>query len=175
MTEAFDQAVQKARKMELDGIDFYLNLAQKCVSDAGRQLFTSFADDEKRHLRIIKDIVKGMGVDFHKLPMPRDTIRTLFSEAAGKSDEYAQSTQDEKDAIGVAMGMETKSFELYTGAAQDADEDSIRALFERLASEENQHYEMLENTLEYLNSNKGWFLWKEGGLLTGDQSSIGTE
>jgi len=159
--------------MELDGIDFYLELAEKCASETGRQLFASFAEDEKRHLRIIKDIVKGMGVDFHSFPMPRDTIRTLFSEAADKSQEYIESTRDERDAIAVAMDMETRSFELYTGAARDAEEDSIRALFERLASEENQHYEMLENTLEYLNSNEAWFLWKDGGLLTGDQSSIG--
>ncbi len=104
--------------------------------------------------------------------MPRETIRTIFADAAGKSDDYAKATQDERDAIQVAMGMETKSFQLYTDSAAEADDASTKELFERLAAQENQHYEMLENTLEYLNSNEEWFLWKEGGLLTGDMSSL---
>ena len=113
-----------------------------------------------------------MGVDAQKLPMPRDTIRTIFTDAAAKADDYADATQDEKGAIEVAMGMETKSYELYSAAAKSATDKPMRQLFERLAAQENQHYEMLENTLEYLNTNQAWFLWKEGGLLTGDESSL---
>jgi rubrerythrin len=172
MADSIQDAVQKARKMEMDGIDFYSKLAEKCASEAGKTLFTSFTDDEKRHLRVIKEIAKGLGVDTHKLSMPRDTIRTIFADAAGKVDDYAEATQDEKDAIGVAMGMETKSYQLYSEAAKSAKDRPMRELFERLAEQENQHYEMLENTLEYLNSNDAWFLWKEGGLLTGDMSSL---
>ena len=172
MAQSIEEAVQQARKMETDGINFYSKLAEKCSSDAGKAMFQSFTEDEKRHLRVIKEIAKGLGVDAQKLPMPRDTIRTIFTAAAGKMDDYADATADEKDAIGVAMGMETKSFELYSGAAKSAKDKPIRQLFERLATQENQHYEMLDNTLEYLNTNQAWFLWKEGGLLTGDQSSL---
>ena len=172
MAQSFKDAVQQARKMEMDGIGFYGKLAEKCASEAGQKMFHSFAEDEKRHLRIINEIARGMGADAGGLPMPRDTIRTIFADAAGKVDDYAQTTQDEKDAIQVAMGMETKSYELYKGAAESAEDDSMRDLFERLAAQENQHYEMLENTLEYLNSNEAWFLWKEGGLLSGDMSSL---
>jgi rubrerythrin len=172
MAKNFKDALQTARKMEMDGIDFYTKLAEKCASEAGKELFTSFAGDEKRHLRVIKEIAEGMGVSTRDLPMPRDSIRTIFSDAAAKTDDYAEATQDEKGAIQIAMGMETKSYELYKGAAQSAPDDSMRELFERLAVQENQHYEMLENTLEYLSSNEAWFLWKEGGLLTGDMSSL---
>ena len=172
MALSFEDAVQQARKMEIDGIDFYSKLAEKCASQAGKKMFESFTEDEKRHLRVIKEIASGMGVDVRKLPMPRDTIRTIFADAAAKADDYAEATDDEKDAIEVAMGMETKSYQLYSGAAKDSKDRPMRELFERLATQENQHYEMLENTLEYLDTNEAWFLWKEGGLLTGDMSSI---
>jgi len=172
MADSIQDAIQTARKMEMDGIDFYGKLAEKCASEAGQTMFHSFVEDEKRHLRIINEIARGMGAVAGDLPMPRDSIRTIFSDAAGKADDYAEATQDEKDAIQVAMGMETKSFELYKGAAEAAEEGSMRELFERLATQENQHYEMLENTLEYLGSNEAWFLWKEGGLLTGDMTSL---
>jgi rubrerythrin len=172
MADSFKDALQQARKMEMDGIEFYNKLAGKCGSEAGRTMFRSFAADETRHLRVIKEIAEGMGVDIQKLPMPRETIRTIFAEVAGKVDDYASATEDEKEAIQIAMGMETKSYELYAGSAKTAKDDDMRDLFERLAIQENQHYEMLENTLEYLSSNDQWFLWKEGGLLTGDQSSL---
>ncbi len=173
MAESLQDALQQARKMEMDGIDFYNKLAEQCASEAGKAMFTSFSDDEKRHLRIIKEVAEGMGVNAADLPMPRDTIRTIFADAAAKVDDYANATQDEKDAIQVAMGMETKSFQLYTESAAQADDASVKELFERLAAQEDQHYEMLQNTLEYLNNNEAWFLWKEGGLLTGDVSSLG--
>ena len=172
MKPEFKKAVQQARKLETDGIDFYTKLAEKCASPAGKQMFASFASDEKRHLKIIKQILEGMGVAMKDVPMPRDTIRTLFTEAMGKMGEYADATKEEREAIQIALGMETQSYNLYAGSAKDAGDEQTRKLFERLAREENQHYEMLENTLEYLNSNEKWFLWKEWALISGDQSSL---
>ncbi len=175
MASDFEEAVQKARKLELDGIEFYEKLAQNCPSPAGRQMFSSFASDEKRHLRVVKQLAEGLGADMSEYPMPRESIRTLFTEAAGELGDYAEATDDEKDAVEVALGMETESYKLYTNSADNAEDDKARELFERLAREENQHYEMLENTLEYLNANQEWFLWKEGALVVGDRTSLGMD
>ena len=82
-------------------------------------------------------------------------------------------TADEQEAVRIAMDMETKSYKFYMEAAETAADDRSRQLFQRLAREENQHYEMLENTFEYLTGNKQWFLWNEWALIVGDQSSIG--
>lgn len=175
MGEELKEAVDKARKLELDGIGFYTEAAEKCGVVSGKRMFQSFADDEKRHLQIIDDVVAGLGVDLDEFAMPRDEIRTLFSSATETMEDEMGATADEKDVVRVAMDMETKSYQLYKGAAADATDDVARKLFERLAREENQHYEMLENTLEYLSSNEQWFLWSEWALIVGDQSSLGVE
>ncbi len=166
-------ALERAQKLEIDGAEFYLDLAAGCASEAAAQMFRSFAADEQRHLRIVRDMAEGIGVDVGSMPTPREEMRTIFSEAAGRADAAAQASADEKEAVGVAMGMEKASFDLYTESAQEAEDDETRSLLERLALEENQHYEMLENTLEYLDASDQWFLWTEGALLTGDQSSLG--
>ncbi len=173
MNEELQEAIEKARKLEIDGTAYYTKLAQMCSVPSGKRMFESFADDERRHLRIIEDVTKGLGIDESCFAMPRETMRTLFSEAAERLDETPVVGTDEKEAVQAAMEMETKSFRLYEDAAGRAEDDDTQALFERLASEENQHYEMLENTLEYLNSNGQWFLWQEGALIVGDQSSLG--
>jgi rubrerythrin len=173
MTDELLGALERAQKLEIDGAEYYLNLAARCRSQAAAEMFRSFAADEHRHLRIVRDMAEQMSVDVAGMPTPREEIRTIFGEAAERADDVAQASADEKEAVAVAMGMEKASFDLYTESAREAEDDETRRLLERLALEENQHYEMLENTLEYLNANDQWFLWTEGGLLTGDQSSLG--
>jgi len=175
MGEELGEAIRRARKLELDGIEFYTDAAQKCGSPPGRRMFESFAADERRHLKTVEDVAEGLDVDIDDLPMPRDEIRTLFSEATETLEDAIRTSAQERDAIRIAMDMETKSFELYKEAAAAATEETPRNLFERLAREENQHYEMLENTLEYLSSNEEWFMWDEWALIVGDQSSLGQE
>ena len=45
MAQSIEEAVQQARKMETDGINFYTKLAQKCSSEAGQAMFQSFTED----------------------------------------------------------------------------------------------------------------------------------
>jgi rubrerythrin len=175
MDEELKGVLDSARKMEMDGADFYTELAQKCGVLSGKRMFESFAADEQRHLKIITDVAEGLGVSMEGQPMPRDEVRTIFTEAKENLGDYLEADPDEKEAIRIAMGMETESFNLYTAAAEGAGDGLVRQILERLAREENQHYEMLENTLEYLNSNQEWFLWNEWALIVGDQSSLTAE
>jgi rubrerythrin len=173
MDQEFRDALERARKLEIDGAEFYEKLAGKCSMEAGRQLFTSFAADERRHLKVVSDVAKGLGADIDDMPMPRDGIRTLFTELGPQIEGATPAAAEEKDAIEIALGMEKKSYDLYDQASRDADDEATGKLMARLAQEENQHYEMLENTLEYLNGTEEWFLWREQGMIEGDQSSIG--
>ena len=173
MAESLQEAIQLARKMEMDGIEFYGKAAEEAGNPQAQKFFESLQNDERRHLRIVEDIGKGMGVDTTNMPKPADTIRTVFSEAEQTIAADQQATAEEKEAVEIALGMEEDSYNLYEEAAQKAEDEDQKALFERLAEEENQHYVMLENTQEYLADNQKWYLWKESGLLTGDMSSLG--
>jgi len=169
-----DAAIEKARKLEMDGAEYYTKVAEKCAVESGRRMFESFANDERRHLKIIEDVAKGIGVDISSMPMPRDEIQTIFAHADEKVGEKVVVSADERGAVRVAMGMETESYNLYIQCAEVAEDDVTRDLYRRLSREENQHYEMLENTLEYLETNDAWFLDKEWALIVGDQSSLGS-
>ena len=175
MDQEFRDALEKARKLEIDGAEFYEKLAEKCSLPGGSQLFTSFSADERRHLKVVSDIAKGLGANMDDMPMPRDSIRTLFTDLAEKMEDATPAAAEEKEAVEIALGMEKKSYDLYDQASRDAEDEPTQKLMARLAQEENQHYEMLENTLEYLNGTEEWFLWGERGMIEGDQSSIGME
>jgi len=173
MAKSLRDVFQLARKMEMDGVKFYHDAAKKAANPQAKRLFESFALDEERHLRIVADLAKGKGVDVESMPMPAESIKTVFTEADAEAAAAQQATADETKAIRMAMEMERESYRLYDDAARRGDSEDIKVIFKRLAQEENQHYAMLENTQEYLTDNKKWFLWNEWALLTGDMSSMG--
>lgn len=173
MNESLEEAIQTARKMEMDGIEFYGKAAENAGNPDAERFFQSLQSDEERHLDIVEKIGRGMGVDIDNMPTPEQGIRTVFSEVDPSVAADQEATAEEKEAVEIALGMEKDSYDLYDEAAENAEDEDQRALFERLAKEENQHYVMLENTLEYLQENSNWTLWKESGLLTGDMSSLG--
>ncbi len=173
MNGKIEEVLQKARKMELDGIEFYSKASGNASNEMAKRFFASLVEDEKRHFDIIEKVGKGMGVDVESLPYPADSIKTVFSEFDDKSISEIAATAEEKDAVATALEMEKKSYDLYAEAAANAADDQQAQLFSRLEQEENQHYEMLQNTSDYLNDNEKWFLNVEGALLTGDMSSLG--
>lgn len=173
MNKELAVALEIAEKQEADGIAWYSKIVEKCDSEAGKQMFRSFVEDEERHLRWVKSMAEGLGIDLSDAPLPRESIKTVFTAAKGEEEEVAKATDSQKDAISVALDMEKESYANYKQAAGKAEDPKVKEVFERLALEENQHYEMLTNTLEYLNNNDQWFLWTEQDLLTGDMSSLG--
>lgn len=173
MSDGIEEIMQLARKMEIDGKDLYSKASENATSKKARSFFASLAEDETRHLSIVEKMGKGLGVDVDDMPSPAERIQTVFSKiSSGDMDELA-TTSEEQEVIDIALKMEKKSYNLYERAADAADNDQKRKLLERLKQEENQHYEMLQSTAEYLNENHKWFLDEEDGLLTGDVSSLG--
>ncbi len=172
MNQELRDAVELARKLEQDGLSFYTEAAGKCPSASGRHMFESFAADEKRHLEWVERMAEGLGVDLTQAAMPREAIRSVFDKVKGQLAETAGATQDEKDAVAFALKMEDAGYQNYIAAAALAESPAVKEVFERLAAEEGEHYQMLENTLEYMNATGEWFLHFEGGLLSGDMSSL---
>lgn len=159
--------------MEIDGKELYAEASENATSVKTRYFFHSLAKDEERHLSIIEKVVEGLGVDVDEMPLPSDRMQTVFSQISTEDIAELAATSEEKDAIDMALEMEKKSYDLYERAAEEAESDQEEKLLERLKLQENQHYEMLQNTAEYLNDNHKWFLDQENGLLTGDMSSLG--
>jgi rubrerythrin len=52
-------------------------------------------------------------------------------------------------------------------AAQGATDEDEKALFERLAFEESEHYKILQDLRDYLEQTGWWLLWGEGAFMDG--------
>ena len=159
-------ALEISKKMETDAIKFYTEAAEKTRYPAGKKMFLTITEDEKRHLELISQLIKGMNITVDDVsPMKR--VKTVFEALKGEMMQKVAASQDEMDAFKIAMEMEKEGQKFYEKSLADAKTDKEKALFKRLIEEEKQHYAIFSNTYNHLSDTGNWFLWEERGIVEG--------
>ncbi len=157
------QALRQAIRLEQDGYKFYTEAAERTTDPRGREMFLSLADDEKLHLRIVRDqyeaLSTGQGwVSFSEALelKPVDVDKPLFPperEALGKA---IGPEASDTDALLFALEIENESYELYRKAATETADPVGKAMYQRLASQERTHFDILMLNYEHLVSTGSW-------------------
>lgn len=164
--------VKNAIQMEIDGIAFYEKAAKNTQNPLGKKMFLSFVEDERKHLKTLESIFKGVSIDsLHEAfsgTSPKARIKTVFSEAKAELDKDSQKAgSSDIEALETAMKMEKEGYDYYIEVAKKAESAEIKKLFNMLANEENEHYTILSNSHTYLTDNGNWFIWEEAGIIDG--------
>jgi len=159
-------AIEIARKMETDAIKFYTEAAQKTKYPAGKQMFQTIIADEKRHLEIVNQLLKGLDVHVEDVH-PVENIKTVFEEMKDKMMEKVKATTDELEAFKIAMEMEKEGLEFYKKLSSESETEKEKTLYEKLVREEQQHYDIFANTYNFLNDTGNWFMWEEHSIVEG--------
>jgi rubrerythrin len=155
--------------MEKDGIEFYQKLAGKIEEPSGKKMVLSFADDERRHLKILNSIFSAItSIDAEKYieenPLG-EKVKTIFQDAEKNIDVKAYAS--ELSALKIAMDMEEKSYKFYEEAMSAETDPNLKKLWARLVEEEKRHYDIFFNTYDFLANPEDWILREERGLLDG--------
>lgn len=159
-------AVEIARKMETDAIKFYSEAANKTGYPAGKKMFETVAEDEKRHLEIINKLLQGL--DIHMADVhPINNVKTVFETMKDKMMEKVQATVDELEAFKIAIQMENEGIEFYRKLMTEAKTEKEKILFQKLIREEEQHFAIFENTYNFLMDTGNWFMWDEHSIVEG--------
>jgi rubrerythrin len=159
-------ALEMARKMETDAIQFYTEAAGKTQYPAGKQMFLSITEDEKRHLEMISQLIKGLQITAQDVS-PLKRVRTVFESLKGEMMKRAAASKDELEAFKIAMDMEAEGRKFYQQSLAEAKTEKEKALFRRLIAEEEEHYAIFANTYSHLSDTGNWFLWEERGVIEG--------
>ncbi|MCL4491117.1 MAG: ferritin family protein [Nitrospirae bacterium] len=158
--------VEIAVKMETDAVTFYKEASDKTRNAVGKKMFLSIAEDEKRHLEMLSELLKGLDLTMRETN-PLKNMATIFEEMKAVMMQRAEVTADELEAFKIAMEMEKEGKEFYEKAAQSAPTEKERKLFEKLVIEEEQHYAVFSNTYNFMKDTGNWFMWEEHGIVDG--------
>jgi rubrerythrin len=165
MEEHMD-AIEIAMKMETDAITFYRDAAEVTSHPAGKKMFLSIMEDEKRHIEMLKNLLNDMELTADKID-PMEKIKSVFEELKEEMIGGIKATEDELEALESAMKMEKEGFEFYKKIATESPDPKSKALFERLVVEEEKHYDAFSNTHAFLSDTGNWYMWDEHGIVDG--------
>jgi len=127
-------ALEVAKKMELDSIAFYTVAATKTRSPVGKKMFETVIEDEKRHLEMVIQMINRMHFTVRDVsPMKR--VKTVFESLKDHMMKKVEASEDEMEAFKVAMQMEKEGEAFYQESLADAKTDKEKTLFQRLIEE----------------------------------------
>lgn len=160
------KSVEIALKMETDAVKFYKEASEKISHPVGKKMFLTIAEDEKNHIKMIEEILKGLELTIREAN-PIKTLKTIFDEMKDKMMERLKAQSDELEAFRIAMEMEKEGIEFYKQVIQEVNTEKEKRLFERLIYEEKQHHKIFAETYNFLSDTGNWFMWKEFSIVEG--------
>jgi rubrerythrin len=159
-------AIEIALKMETDAISFYQEAAELTSHPAGKRMFLSIMEDEKRHIDMLNNLVNDMELTADKID-PMEKIKSVFEELKDEMMGGIEASENELQALETAMKMEKEGFEFYKKVAAESPDPKSKKLFERLVLEEEKHYAAFSNTYAFLSDTGNWFMWEEHSIVDG--------
>jgi len=159
MKNPLDLAIQT----EKDGIDFYTKASENSEDELGKKMFLSVIEDEKRHLEILEKISCEEYVCISDLEnySPKVNLKTIFSEMPDELKKTSVNTSSDLEALEVAMEMERRGYDQYMKAADEENDEEHKKIYHKLAQEEKEHFELLQEVRSYLEDTGNWFMWYE--------------
>lgn len=129
LEEILDYAID----MEQAAVDLYSKIAEKASTEHNRQLFLSFAQEERGH-KIKLENVKVGKIEIGSTDKVMDLKISDYANDVELTDNSSY-----QDILMFAMKQEKQAFRLYTDLAQRTDSAEVKELFLALAHEEANH------------------------------------
>ena len=149
-----------AMEMEDNGYEYYSSLARDAKIPGLKTIFTSLAEDEKKHseiFRALKDGRKGQSMPESE---SLDTAKNVF-QLLPRVEEGLKDVAETLSAYQYAMKLEADSFRFYEEAAENESDSGVKALLLKIAGEEHKHFNILENVYSFVNAPNQYLEWGE--------------
>ncbi len=146
-------ALTRALRFEKQGRKFFSASAAKSTDTFARQLFELLAVLEDRHCQDIIAISRKLEMD-GKFPAvstaPSEARMRMFKRETAKLRKEKAITGDAAAAMRKALGFEAEGREMYRRMAEKASHTMERKFFRLLSAEEEGHFEVVYEYLDYL-------------------------
>src|SRR5512146_384204 len=145
-------ALARALRLEATGRKYYAAAAAKCADPFAKAVFAFLVTMEEGHIRDIRAIAKALE-ETGKFPAvstaPHDSRMRMFEREAVRIRKEKVISGDAAAAMRKALGMEAEGREMYLRASRDASHPQERKFFKLLAAEEDAHFRIIYEYLDY--------------------------
>lgn len=169
-------ALKGAMDMEKRGYDVYMDAAKKTKNILGRFTLEMIGKKELDHIAAIEAFIKTTtsksndlqsAIDEIKPKEKADYYRPIMDKLSKELNTTVGPDAGLKASYDVAMGLEKRSYDLYKKLEGGTVNPQAKKFFQFLTKEENAHYEILQDTLRYLDNPADWFKEQERWIVEG--------
>lgn len=143
-----------AMQMEKDGENYYRELAQKAPNTGLMNILTMLADAEVVHYNTFKKMNENLNVELPETTILRD-VKNVFAMMKG-SGELSNISLSQIELYKKAQDIEKKSEDFYLNKAKEVEDVSQKRILLKIAGEENNHYLILENIINFISRPEQW-------------------
>ena len=147
------KALNKAIEFEKEGIKFYSNALKIIQHDLCRKLIQTLLEEEKKHIdelnKIYNELDKKDAWPEVDTLVVDDQLKNIYKNACFASGKTLKPSSDEREFLDLCMALEIKGQKQYKKLADEAEDEKEKKFYERLFSEEEKHYEFLEQHYNY--------------------------
>jgi rubrerythrin len=148
-------AITRALRFEKTGMRYFALSAEKAADPFARQVFLLLADMERKHYDDIQAISRKLEED-GKFPGVSKTSSEgrmrLFKREYSRIKKEKTISGDAAVAMRKALGFEAEGREMYTRMSGNATNRQEKTFFRILASEEQKHFDIIYEYLDYLDN-----------------------
>jgi rubrerythrin len=145
--------LRTAIKGEEDGYRFYNLLAEKATNPDAKKKLEGLRDDEQRHkVTLVALFEQYVGGEIGELP-PKGI--TALAEVFRKG--HLEERKTEMEFLSLAIEAELAATKYYQMQKEAVADPAFQSIFDQLADEEHNHYELLMAEKEALSGNYYWF------------------
>ncbi len=143
-----------AMQMEVDGRDFYLDLAGKTNNKGLKNILTMMADSEAKHYNVILDMQNNDKTEFSADTEVLTNVKNIFMKMKEEKDFDVDISQAE--FYKKALKVEADSQKFYLERADEEKDPHRKEIFQELAEEEKKHCVLLENIIGFVSQPADW-------------------
>lgn len=147
--EIFDYAIQ----MEKDGEAYYRQLSHRTANTGLRTILTMLADEEVKHQQLFEQLKESKG------SLQTSQVLTRTKNIFVQMKESGEVISDETSHIELyqkAQALEKQAQEFYLEKSKEAESDHVRDVLIMMSKEEQTHYFILENIINFLSRPQTW-------------------
>ena len=143
-----------AMQMEKDGEAYYRELAQKSPEKGLATILTMLAEDEVKHYQVLKEMSRKSNPKLIETNVLNDA-KNVFRQIREQGKKFTFPGRH-IDLYRKAQELEQKSEDFYREKAADVENPAHRDILTRIAEEEQRHYFLLDNIIEFISRPDTW-------------------
>ena len=167
-SDASTKALKQAQAREREAVELYGKCLIEATNESTKVILATLVNEEKKHFLIVSQLVEDAEKNSVPTVKPADTVSTKESlEKAFRHvsmSDFSAEKASVDNILEKALENEKESFNLYSSLAAGSESSETKAVYRYLAEQENKHFIMVSNLLNYLGDPGRW-LYEEENLI----------